>query len=160
MGGQARVVAVLVASPALGSILASVLAESRALRVRSFESKAALLAYLGLASVDLLVVDFDSEDSPAGDVSLALSGAMPESARRCDVIALSSTASPGMKRLATAAGIDEVIVKPMSPRYLLERVLARLARRPRAAQPPRTQLPAYAGNVVPLFGTRPLPNQP
>ncbi|MBN9310249.1 MAG: hypothetical protein J0J13_13165, partial [Devosia sp.] len=66
--------------------------------------------------------------------------------------------------LCIAAGIDEVIVKPMSPKYLVERVRSRLARR--AAPPARAigtgtlRRPDFSqyGNVIPLWTReRPLP---
>ena len=52
------------------------------------------------------------------------------------------------------AGIDEIIMKPMSPRYLVERVLARLAtvRRELPRGLSRRDWSAFGSNIVPLFG--------
>ena len=170
MGESIKVVAVLAANPALSSILTMVLAGCPALRVRLFESRAALVTYMRLAPVDVLVADFDCEDAPADEVTLALRHDDRLYRRDFAVIALTRTVSDATKRAAIAAGIDEVIVKPMSPRYLLERVLARLRRgeapvggatyrgperRNRMAMP---RVPAYnrsTDNVVALFGHTP-----
>ena len=57
------------------------------------------------------------------------------------------------------AGIDEIIMKPMSPRYLVERVLARLAKkktlRPERRALRRTDWSRFGDNVVPLFRHEP-----
>jgi DNA-binding response OmpR family regulator len=77
---------------------------------------------------------------------------------KLQIIALASELTPEVKSATRDAGIDEVILKPMSPRYLVERVLARLAQTERA--PARRGLnkrdwSAFGDNVVPLF--RPAP---
>ena len=86
--------------------------------------------------------------------------------REYQVIALASEVSPETKNLCIAAGIDEVIVKPMSPKYLLERVQSRLARAAaRTGSRPRSSVPSLRrpdfsqyGNVIPLWTRdRPLP---
>ena len=62
--------------------------------------------------------------------------------------------APHSKTLAREAGIDEVIVKPMSPRYLLERVIARTseARRPVDFSGFRQRdWTVFGDNIVPLF---------
>lgn len=159
MAESVRTIAVLVANPALGSILGMVLAASPTLRVRPFDSALALLTYMRLAPVDLLVTDFDSESARADQVANALRAAAGLERRDFQIIALASKVTAETKSLSIAAGIDEVIVKPMSPKYLLERVLSRLARRAalvgttRRVQPApkRPDFPQY-GNVIPLFG--------
>ena len=162
MAGKARVVGLLVSSPALGSILSSVLAASPALRVRAFDDIHALLTYARIAPVDLFVLDFDGSDSPATMVAGALRQDRAVAQRPFEVIALSGTASPEVKRAAVDAGIDEVIIKPMSPRCLLERVLARTQRQQSAESATRgrqtANRPDWQGsNVVPLFDR---PGQP
>jgi two-component system phosphate regulon response regulator PhoB len=159
MAEQAKVVALLVANPALSSILTMVLAAVPTLRVRPFDSQVALSTYMRLAPVDLVVSDFDSERAPADRVARELHGDTMIERRDFQVIALASTVTAETKRASIRAGIDEIIVKPMSPKYLLERVLSRLQRR--SAEPPRppsrpTTRRDYAGsNVIPLFGPRP-----
>jgi two-component system phosphate regulon response regulator PhoB len=127
MAEDARIVAVLVPNPALSSILSMVLASTPSLRVEPFESRAALTAHMRQAPVDLVVCDFEDADGIARDLR---SDAAPHG-RGVEIIALSSTVDSDSRRRAAEAGIDEVIVKPMSPRYLLERVQARLRQRRR-----------------------------
>ena len=141
-----RTVAVLIANPALSSILSMTLAASPSLRVRPFESEPVLRAYMQVAPVDVVVTDFDS------DTAGHLRADQPVSSR-FQIIALASKPSP------RPAGIDEIILKPMSPRYLVERVLARLAK-PRALASARPGLhkrdwSKFGDNIVPLFGPTP-----
>jgi two-component system, OmpR family, phosphate regulon response regulator PhoB len=159
MSEQAKVVAVLVANPALSSILSMVLASVPTLRVRPFESAPALTTYMRLAPVDLIVCDFDSPNAPANLVAQALRGDKTLTRRIFQVIALASEVTAETKKVSISAGIDEIIVKPMSPKYLLERVLSRLQRR--AASSPRASIRTVprdisraGGNVIPLFGRR------
>ena len=58
-------------------------------------------------------------------------------ARHLQVIALASALTPETKRASIHAGIDEIIMKPMSPKYLVERVLARL--KGKAAEPDKPE---------------------
>jgi DNA-binding response OmpR family regulator len=77
-----------------------------------------------LAPVALLVCDIDDaalvarlrQDSTLAD-------------RDLEVIALTRTLTRKERQEAVDAGIDEVILKPMSPAYLVERVMNRLERR-------------------------------
>jgi DNA-binding response OmpR family regulator len=159
MSEQARVVAVLVSNPALSSILSMVLASVPTLRVRSFETEAALTTYMRLAPVDLVVADFDSRSAPADRVAQALRSDNSIDRHDFQVIALASEVTAETKTASITAGIDEIIIKPMSPKYLLERVLSRLQRRPRPAAraPVRARRPDVArsgANVIPLFGRR------
>ena len=61
MAQPLKTVSVLIANPALSSILATTLAAAPSLRVRQFESELALRSYLRLATADVLVTDFDSD---------------------------------------------------------------------------------------------------
>ncbi len=166
MAEPSRTIAVLVANPALSSILSMVLASVPSFRVRPFDSESALVTYMRLAPVDVVVTDFDSANARADRVTrdLRADDAIPY--REYQVIALASEVSPETKGLCIASGIDEVIVKPMSPRYLLERVQSRLARVAARAtpRPPRRtsalRRPDFSqyGNVIPLWTReRPLP---
>jgi len=129
MAEDAQIVAVLVPNPALGSILSMVLASTPSLRVEAFESRAALVAHMRQAPVDLVVCDFDDAEAGAHDVALVLRADIALHGRGFEIIALTSSVDGDSRRRAAEAGIDEVIVKPMSPKYLLERVQSRLARR-------------------------------
>jgi two-component system phosphate regulon response regulator PhoB len=149
-----RTVAVLVANPALSSILGMVLAANPSLRVRPFDSLLALATYMRLAPVDMIVADLDGDGTRADLVAQAL-----RSDKRLDnpdfqIIALANAVDGDSRAAARRAGIDEVMVKPMSPRYLLERVLARLRRSPLRPLPRHPVRPPAMDNVVPLFGPR------
>ena len=172
-----KVVAVLAANPALSSLLTMVLAADPALRVRQFEGQLALTAYMRLAPVDLVVADFDCEAAPAASLTRALRFDANLVRREFQVIALASDVTENTKQAAIASGIDEVIVKPMSPKYLLERVQSGLKRAASQVAGGRYQGPerrnrfpggsATAGmlvrrtdNVVPLFREQPVPLDP
>lgn len=164
-----KTVAVLVANPALSSILTMVLASVPSFRVRPFESELALTIYMRLAPVDLVVTDFDAENARADLVTRDLREDSGIERPDFQVIALASSVTPETKNLCIKAGIDEVIVKPMSPKYLLERVQSRLKERvtqQQSIQPTLRRLtpkPApirdfAATNVIPLWTQeRPLP---
>jgi DNA-binding NarL/FixJ family response regulator len=144
---QPGTVAVLVGNPALRSILVMTLAASPHLRVRDCASLAALEAQLRLVPVDLVVMDLDLE------AARSLRALPLRSGVRFDLVALTAKPDPSLPQAARAAGIDELLLKPLSPRYLLERVLSRLARRVALCAPPA---PApvwsqFGDNVIPLF---------
>ncbi len=164
MAEASRTIAILVANPALSSILSMVLASVPSYRVRPFESELALVTYMHLAPVDVVVTDFDSAHARADRVTRDLRADTAISYRDYQVIALASEVSPETKDLCIASGIDEVIVKPMSPKYLVERVQSRLARRaqalPKALRTGTLRRPDFSqyGNVIPLWTRqRPLP---
>lgn len=148
-----KTVALLVANPALSSILSTTLAGSPSLRVRPFETATALKTYLRLAPADLVVLDLDDAQTLArelrDDRSIEL--------RDLQIVALTSSISPDSR----ADAIDEIIAKPMSPRYLVERVLSRLTtpRRPerRLRGLYKQDWSAFGDNIVPLFGQQPQP---
>ena len=124
-----KTVAILAANPALNSVLAMVMAGDSRLRVRSFESEAELFAYMGIAPLDLLVVDFDREGRPAYEMVEAIRLDTRFVSRDLPVIALTRGITPPMSHQSISAGIDEVLVKPRSPRHHLQRVQARLINR-------------------------------
>lgn len=154
-----KTVAVLVANPALSSILSMTLAGSPGLRVRAFETETALRSYLQLASADLVVADFDSLSARADKLAERLRADIAISLR-LQIIALASDISADVKAASIYAGIDEIIMKPMSPRYLVERVLARLATAKAADRPltfRKRDWSAFGDNVVPLIRPAPQP---
>lgn len=153
---QFRTIAVLVPNEALSAVLAMVLAASPRLRVRPFHSDLALTVYMRMAPVDCVVVDFDSQVVRGDLVVRALRADPGIESRRFVAIALASAVGPETRARATAGGVAEVIVKPMSPRYLLERVLARLDGHEPSLRSYRPRLPE---NVIPLF-PRPEPVLP
>lgn len=145
-----KTVAILAAQPALNALLAAVLAGSPNLRVRSFESDLALEVYMRITRVDLLVVDCDDIEP---DILARLRKDPDIVAPEFRAIALATDLDRDLKRRCDAAGLTEIVVKPMSPRYLLERVQARLMgmmeRRPVPMVADGEQ-PQY-GNVIPLW---------
>lgn len=164
MAEPIKTVAVLVANPALSSILSMTLAGASSLRVRPFETQLALTTYLHLAPADLVVADFDSVPARADKLAQDLKADRGIASRDLQIIALASAVTAETKRASIQAGIDEIIMKPMSPKYLVERVLARLAKKRVATiKPERRQSPrkrdwsSYGDNVVPLRRREPEP---
>lgn len=167
-----KTIAILAANPALSAVLTMVLAGDSRLRVRPFDTEAALFAYMRIAPLDMLVVDFDREGRPAYEMVEAIRLDPGFVSRDLPVIALTRAITAPMRQQAISAGIDEVVVKPMSPRHLLQRVQARLLNRTivgalgsgyrgpdrrnrfpnRAPQPHPAR--RYTDNVVPLFPDR------
>jgi two-component system phosphate regulon response regulator PhoB len=173
----AKVVAIIAANPALTSLLAMVVAGDSRLKVRQFADEVELLAYMRIAPLDMLVCDFDREGRPAYEMveGIRLDGSLVS--QDVPVIALTRGITPPMRHQAISAGIDEVIVKPMSPRHLLQRIQARLRtrsvvgvlggyrgpeRRNRSAMPMPQPVPArrLTDNVVQLFPDRRKPRHP
>jgi response regulator RpfG family c-di-GMP phosphodiesterase len=154
-------VAIIAANPALTSILAAMLAEARQLRVRQFESEYALRMYMRIVPVELVVADFDCEEAPAVPLAQALRRDLTLARRDFQVVALARELPPSGRHAAPGSGIDEVIIKPMSPKYLLERVLSRLgvssallARSNPRVRPPVLDYSRYGDNVVSLMEHR------
>jgi len=154
-----RTVAVLVSSPALSSILSMTLAGASSLRVRPFDTKLALTTYLHLAPADLVVTDFDSETARADLLAEDIRHDRAIHSPNLQIIALASMLTPDTKAASIHAGIDEIIMKPMSPKYLVERVLARLAKskptRIERRRPKRPDWTNFGDNVVPLVRREP-----
>jgi DNA-binding response OmpR family regulator len=163
MAEPIKTVAVLVANPALSSILSMTLAGASSLRVRPFETQLALTTYLHLAPADLVVADFDSVPSRADRLAQDLKADRGIASRNLQIIALASAVTAETKRASIDAGIDEIIMKPMSPKYLVERVLARLANKKPAMKSERMQSlrrrdwSSYGDNVVPMRRREPEP---
>lgn len=177
MSEPAKVVAIIAANPALTSLLAMVVAGDSRLKVRQFVDEVDLLAYMRIAPLDMLVCDFDRDGRPAYEMveGIRLDGSLVS--QDVPVIALTRGITPPMRHQAISAGIDEVIVKPMSPRHLLQRIQARLRtrsvvgvlggyrgpeRRNRGAMPVPQPVPARRStdNVVQLFPDRRKPRHP
>ena len=170
MREPSKVVAVLAGSPALSSLLTAVLAATPWLRVRQFDSLVALSTYMRVTEVDLVVCDFDCVAAPATVVARHLRNEDTLRDRRFHILALAGSVTENTRQASIASGIDEVIVKPMSPRYLLERVSSRLrggvdhvAGGTYHGPERRDRLPVRAawldriapgGNVIPLFADR------
>jgi two-component system phosphate regulon response regulator PhoB len=156
LGEALKIIAVLAANPALSSILTMVLAGDNRLRVRQFDSLAALATYMSLTPIDIVVCDFDCKAAPAEEVAVTLRGDAGLARRDFQIIALTQAVTPRTRYASVSAGIDEVIVKPMSPKYLHERVVARL-RQPVA---PSVSVPGYHGPDRRNRVQMPMPERP
>jgi two-component system, OmpR family, phosphate regulon response regulator PhoB len=156
-----RTVAVLVANPALSSILSMTLAGTASLRVRPFDTKLALTTYLHLAPADLVVADFDSLSARADLLAQDIRRDAAIHSRDLQIIALASTLTADAKAASIHAGIDEIIMKPMSPKYLVERVMARLSKvkvvRADRRRSRRSEWAGFGDNVVPMVRREPQP---
>lgn len=151
-------IAVLSSSPALSSVLGATLRRGRRWRVREFGDSRALRDYLRIAPLALLITDYDLDRTDAAAVALAIRGDAELVSRHIHIIAMSRTVNPEMRRKCVQAGIDEVIVKPMSPLYLEERIEARLTTGTTGYV---TALPGYIGperrNRIALPDVRTIP---
>ena len=174
MSEPTKVVAIIAANTALSSLLAMVVAGDSHLKVRQFESDIDLIAYMRIAPLDMLVCDFDRDGRPTYEMVEAIRLNNDLISQDVPVIALTRTITPPMRHQAISAGIDEVIIKPMSPRHLLQRIQARLRNRSvvgvlggyrgpdrrnryTAPTPPPVPTRRATDNVVPLF---PQPRKP
>ncbi|MAN76399.1 MAG: hypothetical protein CML24_04180 [Rhizobiales bacterium] len=151
-------IAVLSNSPALASVLGATLRRGHRWRVREFCDHRALGDYMRIAPLALLVADYDLERVTAADVALSIRNSDDIASRHVQIIALSRTVDGEMRRQCVQAGIDEVIVKPMSPVYLEERIAARLGNGTGAYV---SAEPSYVGperrNRIALDDTRVIP---
>lgn len=177
MPTEPKVVAILTGTAAFSSILHMILSTRRELRVRMFESEAALSLYMHIAPIDLLVCDYDDSEAGATLLVPRLRSKTAIARKDFQVIALSKTITTSTKAECVRAGIDEVVVKPMSPRYLEDRVMKRLSEGARhigltgVPSPLKGRQPSWRdvhahiravepSNVVPLFGANRPANQP
>jgi CheY-like chemotaxis protein len=146
-------------------MLSTVLAGRPGLRARTFENIETLSKYVVITGIDLLVCDFSVEGETADHFIPELRATPGNENPMFRAIALVRQVPPQMRSLCAAAGIDEIIVKPMSPLYVQERVLARLdcaeaevpARRKTDHESPEFQPELYGDNVVALFPRSPEP---
>ena len=166
MSNTCRSVAMLAANPALAAIFARSLEQDGGFRVHCFESADALTTFLRISPVALVVLDTAFGDA----ASISIAQHLHNHAHAADgfaVIALSRAAAPFHGPLL-AAGIDEVVRKPVRPAQLLLRIDAHVISRRaapagvpyrgverrmsrRSLQPHPVALERH-GNVIPLFG--------
>ena len=93
-----KTIAILAANPALSALLSMVLASDSRLRVRPFDSEAELFAYMRIAPLDMLVVDFDREGRPAYEMVEAIRLDPSFVSRDLPVIALTRAITPPMRK--------------------------------------------------------------
>jgi len=124
MTPEKKHVAILTSSPALGSILSMVLDCEEHLIVQNFSRATNLKQHMRIIPFDLIVCDFDIGNSSAAKLAIDLRAT--DFRRDFKMIALAETMSAQTRQACKFAAIDEVIIKPMSPIFVRDRVLARL----------------------------------
>lgn len=151
-------IAVLSNSAALASVLAATLRRGHRWRVREFGDSRMLKDYMRIAPLALLVADYDLERTDAAEVAMAIRSDAALASRDIQIIAMSRSVDREMRRRCVQAGIDEVIIKPMNPLYLEERIAARLAAGTAGyvAAPPHYVGPERR-NRIPLADMRAIP---
>ncbi|WP_127072103.1 response regulator [Pelagibacterium lentulum] len=131
MSSPIPTIAILCESAALTSILGATLRQNKSWRVREFRDARALGSYMRIAPVAMLVCDYALGEQTAPDIILPLREDLLVISRHVQIIAMTRTIDIAMRGDCVRAGIDEVIVKPMSPLYLEERIRTRLSEGPR-----------------------------
>jgi CheY-like chemotaxis protein len=153
-------IALLAANPALAGILARALEIDGGHKVATFEGIEALTTYLRIAPVDLVVLDTELPGAPAIDIARGLRSHLKLARDDFAIVALTQTPVP-FHRPLLAAGIDEVLQKPVTPSRLLAVVedLCLPEREVAVANGPMVKVfdgahvaPTRASNVIPLFG--------
>lgn len=122
-----KVVGIVAQNRALSSILAMMLRDCVDTRVRVFETHKALQIYLRIAPIHLLLCDYQLDDMSCPQLVSSLKSNPQMHTENMQIIALTRNIDRNMQHEIGITGIDEVIVKPMSPAYIRERVTARLA---------------------------------
>lgn len=160
MPSRALSIALLAANPALAGILARALEIDGRHKVATFEGIEALTTYLRIAPVDVVVLDTELPGAPAIDIARGLRTHMKLASDDFAVVALTQTPVP-FHRPLIAAGIDEVLQKPVTPARLLAVVddLCQPEREMAVSNGPMVPVfsghhaaPVRVGNVIPLFG--------
>jgi len=122
-----KVVGIVAQNRALSSILAMMLRDCANVRVRIFETHKALQVYLRIAPIHLLLCDYQLDDMSCPELVSSVKSNPQMHTENMQIIALTRNIDRTMQREIGITGIDEVIVKPMSPAYIRERAMARLA---------------------------------
>jgi len=119
-----KYVGILTTSPALGSILAMVLDCEEQLIVHNFTFANNLVRHMRIAPIDIIVCDYEIGCSSAAELAIKLRANIP--GRKFQIIALSEFVTEQTRQACKFANIDEVIIKPMSPLFVRDRILSRL----------------------------------
>lgn len=124
MAQKLRTIAVLAENTAYGSIVEMVLKSNTAWEVRLFSSAQELESFTNVAGIDVLVVDLDFQDNNAQYILRVITRLRQNTSIVKRVIATTRSLLNWSQPQSIGAGIDEVLIKPMSPIYLSERVQA------------------------------------
>ena len=153
-------IALLAANPALSGILARALEIDGGHRVATFQGIEALTTFMRISPVDVVVLDTELPGAPAIDIARGLRSHLKLASDDFAIVALTQTPAP-FHRPLLAAGIDEVLQKPVTPARLLAVVdeLCEPLREVAVANGPMVKVfegagltPVRIGNVIPLFG--------
>lgn len=96
-------------------------------RIRQFDSVRALKIYLGIAPIHLLICDYQLNDWSCAHLIASLKSDRKMHTENMQTMVLTKNIDKKVQQEITIAGIDEIMVKPMSPQYVFERAQARLA---------------------------------
>ena len=153
-------IALLAANPALSGILARALEIDGGHKVATFQGIEALTTFMRISPVDVVVLDTELPGAPAIDIARGLRSHLRLASDDFAIVALTQTPAP-FHRPLLAAGIDEVLQKPVTPARLLAVVddLCAPQREVAVANGPMVKVfegagvaPVRIGNVIPLFG--------
>lgn len=114
---RTRSIAMLAANPAFVGILGRAL-EQAGHRVVSFSGVETLTTFLRISPVDVVVLDTDMPGAPAIDIARGLRNHVRLASGSFDIVALTRAAESFHAPLS-AAGIDLILTKPVSPAQLL-----------------------------------------
>ena len=159
MVGKRKFVAILTSSPALGSIIAMVLDCEEHLNVQTFSRVETFTCHTRIAPVDLLIVDYEINQTIAPQLALDLRRANPN--RHFQFIVLTDYMDEISAQACKFAGIDEVIAKPMSPLFVRDRVIARLDKvkdQDVVRQQANGPAPIASDNIVHLYAKDSIPS--
>jgi DNA-binding response OmpR family regulator len=160
MPSRALSIALLAANPALAGILARALEIDGGHKVATFEGIEALTTYLRIAPVDVVVLDAELPGAPAIDIARGLRAHVKLASDDFEIVVLTQTPI-AFHRPLLAAGIDEVLQKPVTPARLLAVIdgLCQPEREVAVGNGPMVPVftghhaqPARTGNVIQLFG--------
>ncbi len=150
MIAEKKYVGILTSSPALGSILAMVLDCEEHLVVQIFSSAHNLKQHMRIVPVDLIICDYDMGNSSAPKLAINLRAT--ELRRDFKIIVLAEFISAQTRQACKFSAIDEVIVKPMSPIFVRDRVLSHLDNGEKSQKIERKQMFTPASD---FFGQKP-----
>lgn len=146
-------IAVVTNGAALGSIIEMILSRDGDVRVVRFNSYEQLADHMRIAPADLIICDYEQDGWTAAEMLVNLRQHAPGRSFRS--IVLAGFISHEVRQGCRFAQVDEVLIKPMSPLFLLERAEAHLAALGGLEFERHSTSPADMGdNVVPLFSHR------
>lgn len=146
-------IAVVTNGAALGSIIEMILSRHSDFRVVRCSTYEQLADHMRIAPADLIICDYEQDGWTASEMLVNLRRRAP--GRNFRSIVLTGFISHEVRQGCRFAQVDEVVIKPMSPLFLLERVEAHLSGLEEANRAtPVSSKPHGRDNVVSLFSAR------